>query len=540
MKTKTFVFALLLAAPLAASAGAEEPLATNAVLQSVVVYRAGAELTHTASAVLPAGNVALAIDGVSTGIDLNSVQIHVPSTMTLLGFTYVNNYLEPRPRTARQERLEDSLGRLTESQEKIQLAMTDNDDLLAVLRQNRELKGASTGMNVADLVKLMDYYKAKSGELTEMQYELKKRYTAFQENIDRVKDQIKEEENANTRESGRLLLRLAVTTAGNADFTVSYITGNAGWTPAYELQVRDAQDSVRVLYKANINQTTGLDWKQVKMALSTSVPGSWSQAPELNPFFIGFEEKYREADIEGKVAGAAVSPALSEVVVTGYGVQKKEFRGDLSEHTDVDEQTLNTVYTIDLPYDLPSTGKDQVVTLQNKEVRTLFKYLAVPKKSPDVYLLADIPDWGKLNLLPGKANIVLNGTYVGKTTINPASTQDTLHLTVGKDKRIVVERRKVSDFASEKFLNANQYHKYVYEISLLNNKREGVTLMVLDQIPLSTNKDIAVALDDAGNATVNAEKGELRWSVTLKSGESGRVHFGYTVKYPKDEQVTMR
>jgi len=160
-----------------------------------------------------------------------------------------------------------------------------------------------------------------------------------------------------------------------------------------------------------------------------------------------------------------------------------------------------------------------------------FTYFAVPKLSEDVYLLADIPDWGKLNLLKGQANIVLNGTYQGVTTIDPSATADTLHLTLGKDSRISLERNTLTD------LGSRRSKKYVYEISVRNNKKTGINLSLLDQIPITTNKDLEVVLNDAGNAQVNAEKGELTWRLSLKAGESTKVRFGYTLRYPKDEEL---
>jgi TonB-dependent SusC/RagA subfamily outer membrane receptor len=580
--------------------GANEPVSANAALKSVMVYRAGAELTHTVGATLPAGTVELAVDRLSTDIDKNSVQIRVPSAVTLLGFTYVSDYLAEKPKTARQQQLDDSLNRLEESQDKVQLALVNNGDLLDVLKKNRELKGTQTGMNVADLQKLMDYYRTASAELTDKAYELKKRLARMGGDIARIKAQIEEEATQNTRESGRLLLRLQVATAGTYDFTLSYLTQKAAWSPAYEIQVGDARDSsVKVVCKANIEQTTGLDWKQVKMALSTSVPGNWSKAPDLNPWFLALRQKLAAEgsmaeDMVTYNAKMAPGPGRSEdadkikakVFISGLSSESREeplyivdgqtwsadaFKGlnpsslasmnvvrgaeatslygsraaggvvivtlkkDLSEYTSVDQQRLNTIYTIDLPYDLPSTGKDQTANLQVVTVKALFTYYAVPKVSNDVYLLADIPDWGKLNLLPGEANIVLNGTYLGLTSIDPSSTQDTLHLTVGKDKRITLERRKVTDFSSEKFLASSHLQKYVFEITARNNKNEAVRLSLLDQIPLSSNKDIEITLNDAGNAQVNADKGQLKWVLPLQSGESAKVRFGYTVKSPKGE-----
>jgi len=58
---------------------------------------------------------------------------------------------------------------------------------------------------------------------------------------------------------------------------------------------------------------------------------------------------------------------------------------------------------------------------------------------------------GKLNLLPGDANIIVEGTYVGKSFIDPNATTDSLNLTLGKDKRVVIKRDKITDFSSVNF-----------------------------------------------------------------------------------------
>ncbi len=502
---------------------AGEPINTTAVLKSVILYRTGAELTHLATAVLPAGNVTLAIDRVSDDIDLNSVRVRASSDVTLLGFSFVNDYMGVHPKTSRQQMLEDSLDRLTDAQARIQLTLANIGDLLEVLKKNQDLKG------VGDLQKLMEYYKTESGDLLTQQYELNRKHAHLGEEIDRVKAQIAEEETQNVKRAGRLFLNLSVASAGSVEFTLSYITTNAGWAPAYELQATDNLDSVKVLCKANIQQSSGLDWRQVKMVLSTSLPGSWNVAPELQPWYLGFQQKLAPVvayGLEGKVAGMVRGAQLDDVVVTR--VDRKEMH---TPTVQVQEQSVSIVYEIAQPLDLPSTGKDQQISLQTLEVPASFTYFAVPKLSEDVYLLADIPDWGKLNLLKGQANIVLNGTYQGVTTIDPSATADTLHLTLGKDSRISLERNTLTD------LGSRRSKKYVYEISVRNNKKTGINLSLLDQIPITTNKDLEVVLNDAGNAQVNAEKGELTWRLSLKAGESTKVRFGYTLRYPKDEEL---
>jgi uncharacterized protein (TIGR02231 family) len=154
-------------------------------------------------------------------------------------------------------------------------------------------------------------------------------------------------------------------------------------------------------------------------------------------------------------------------------------------------------------------------------------------------MLGQMQGWEKLNLLPGEASIMVEGTYIGKSFIDPGSTQDTLSLTLGRDKRIVVTREKVNDFSSVKFLGSNKKEVFTYEITVRNNKKEKVQLLLKDQYPISTDKDIEDELLDGGGATVNKDTGVLTWRVELAPGESRQYRISYSIKYPKDKTVNV-
>ena len=157
----------------------------------------------------------------------------------------------------------------------------------------------------------------------------------------------------------------------------------------------------------------------------------------------------------------------------------------------------------------------------------------------DAYLLAEIADWGKLNLLPGEANIIFEGTYVGKSFIDPTSTNDTLNLTLGRDKRVTIKRDKLIDYSSIKFLGTNKLQKFTYQITVKNTKKEAINLLLKDQFPLTSNKEIEVELLDDGGAEVNTDLGILNWKIKLNAGESKKIKFTYTVKYPKEKTLNL-
>jgi uncharacterized protein (TIGR02231 family) len=221
--------------------------------------------------------------------------------------------------------------------------------------------------------------------------------------------------------------------------------------------------------------------------------------------------------------------AAGAVVVT--------LKDELGDYVSIQDNQLNVVFDIDLPYDVPSNGKEQSVILKDFKVPVVYNYFTMPNMDPEAYLLGDLPDWESLNLLPGEANIIFEGTYTGKTRIDPASTDDTLHLTLGRDKRVVVTRELLKDFSSVKFLGSNKKQIYTYEITVKNNKKEKVPIILKDQYPLSTNKDIEVELLQHDGAAINEETGVLTWKFELAPGEVKKVRLSYSVKYPKERKL---
>lgn len=606
MQLKTILPAFLSLITFTAIASGD-PKTISSELKTVTVYRSGAEMMHTASPQLAQGNNELIIEGISNTIDVNSIQVNCPAAVTILGVEFANNYLTIPEVSARIRALKDSADKVQKDIDHTDVQISTIADLLDVLKSNKQIKGEQTGLSVAELVKMMDYYKSKSAELQNDLAGQKDKKKKLTELITRINTQVKEEENKNTRNTGELHLQLSVAIAGRYDFTVSYITPNAYWTPYYDIRVDNIKSPLKVIYKAKVTQTTGIDWKKVKLSLSTSVPSQWGNAPVLKSWFLSYINPVNvmnkvlasnqiqgiDKQLEGKVAGAAM---LNDVVVVGYGskaedaavgrpdplyfvngaemdkqefkklspstIKKKEFlkpdaastlygarasggvyiitlKDGLNDYVSVADNELNVTFDIDLPYDVPTNGKEQTATLKEYAVSSGYQYYSVPRLDKDAFLLAEVPDWEKLNLLPGDANILFEGTYVGKSFIDPNSTFDTLNLTLGTDKRVVIKKEKLVDYSSVKFLGSNKLQKITYEITVKNNKKDTVNMLLKDQYPLATLKEIEVELTDDGGASVNKETGVLTWKLQLAPGESKKIRFAYSAKYPKDKAINL-
>ena len=118
--------------------------------------------------------------------------------------------------------------------------------------------------------------------------------------------------------------------------------------------------------------------------------------------------------------------------------------------------------------------------------------------------------------------------YVGKTQINTSQTTDTLSLSMGRDKKISINREKVADKSGTKFLSSKKEQTFTYDITVRNNKKESVALLLKDQYPLSTEIE-------SDKAKVNTETGILSWELNLKPNETKKIRISYKLKYPKDK-----
>jgi uncharacterized protein (TIGR02231 family) len=550
--------AILFAAIIACNA--QDTSRADATLSAATVFFGnGAELTHNAKVMVNANTKQIIISQLSTSIDINSLQINVPENVALLSQRFaLFTPVVPVVINPLIKKFQDSIRLIQKEQGRInnligiEQATLDKTNILIELA----MKEISNKTIISDeAIKLINANTAKIEKAKTALFKLGEDYTSLNEKIADLQKAIKEAENKPTKPAksyGQLTLQVICNSAGEIPISLSYFTNNAGFTPSYDVRVNSKTNELKLVYKAAITQTTGIDWKQTKLTLSTSNPSWGGVAPLLTPWYL---QQYIQ-QLYGKASGVMINAQntiqsfanndmqLDEVVVVGYGDAKKQLRADkpvvpstIQQYTTLTESQLNTNYEIDLPYNIESDGQVHSVTIKEEKIDARLKNYAVPKMDKDAYLLAEIADWQKLDLLPGSANIIMDNTYIGKSVIDPNSTADTLNLSLGKDKRVAIKRMQVKDFTSTKTSGSSTKQVFTYELTVKNNKLTNVDLMLKDQYPISTVKEIEIKLEDGTGASVNEETGVLTWKLELKPGESKKVRFSYTVKYPKEMRI---
>ena len=522
---------------------AQKAQITNAKLNAVTVYFSSAELAHSLSANLDKGTNEIVIKNIANNINENTIRILAPKSVTVLSAQFTTNTytdIDKDNSHPKSKQIKDSIELLTLQIDKLSNQIAAEKQIVELIKENKKVLGNGTALNIAEYTKFINYSKEemvasldKADAYTEKQNKLR---TLRYELEQRLEGDVSKEK---TLSKGKIVLQVMSDTPQKADFSLSYVTPRAGWFPFYELRANDINSPLSLLYKGEIYQTTGVDWKNIKLTLSSGNPNVRNEITLLKAWFLRFGNRYSAETMEFNAYRRSNTFAAAEMRVADVkDVAKEEMvEATMNDYTDVSENQLNTSFEITTPYDILSNGREYSVALKELKIKAKYEYYSAPRVDNGVYLVASIDDYSQYNLLNGEANIIFEDMYVGKTMISPNQTTESMQLTMGNDKKISIKREKIADKSETKFISSYKEQTFTYEITVKNNKKETINLKLKDQYPISTNEKIQVELLEDSKAEVNTETGILTWNTTLKAGESKKYRLSYKVKYPKNEVI---
>lgn len=518
-------------------AQAQKPVFATAKVKAATVYFNSAEINQSTSVNLPKGTSEIVVKNVADYLYEGTVQIGAPSTVTVLSVQFTRDHLSEYDLDENSpaiKKVRDSIKLVEKEILRVNNAKDSEAKTIELLDKNQQVSGTNSGLNLAELAKVVEYYKAKRTELRNSYNALEEKIATLNTTLSKLRNKLEiNTQNEEKMSKGKLILQVMNEIAGNVALDINYITANASWKPFYDLRANSISEPIDMMYKAQIVQNSGIDWKQVKLMLSSGNPNQNNQAPVVQPWFLQYNNPYANADYLEK------DSALQEVVVVAYGTKKRNKAevSSVSNYTNIQEKQLNISFDIDIAYDILSNGKAHSVSLKEIQLPATYNYFAAPRIDSEAFLMAEINDYSKYNLLHGEANIIFEGMYVGKTVINPNQTSDTLNLSMGRDRKISIKREKVVDESGTKFLSSKKEQRFTYDITIRNNKKEAVQMLLKDQYPLSPDKEIEIELKESGNAKVDAETGILQWDISLRPNETKKVRISYKIRYPKNKII---
>jgi len=505
-------------------------------ITQVTVFLSKAQVTREVRSHLDVGRTNLIITGLTSRLDPASIQVTGKGSFIILGISHQQNYLNEfnMPKDLKWQK--DSVEYL---QKQAVLEQSQKDILTKeeqLLMSNQKIGGANQNLTVAELKEMADFFVSRLKEIVSARVKADEKIKTINEHVAKLQKQINVQNELYSRNTSEIVVRVSAEVPTAVEMEVNYVVANASWNPEYDLRAMNTKSPIQLSYKANVRQSTGEDWKNVKLKLSTANPNQSGLKPELFAWYLNFNAPVNYAFHMKESRGMAMKTAAPAAVDSEDDKELPE-AGSTADYVSTLQTSLNTEFNISLPYSVPSSAKPTLVDIRNYEVNADYRYAVAPKLDPDAFLLARVTGWEEYNLLPGEANIFFEGTFVGNTFIDPNNTKDTLSVSLGRDKRIVVRREKLKELTSRRLIGANQKENYAWQISVRNAKTEAIKVIVEDQVPVSQNSQIEVSVTDITGANYNKDSGKLIWELTLQPSETKNIFFKYEVKYPKDKPV---
>ncbi len=562
---KTILTSLLLFPTLFVWAQTSVPSQTvQSKVESAILYLDGAELTQKKTVSLNPGRNIVVFSAITPKLVSKSVQVTISGDVSLLSVSDKINYLTDAKETAKTKQLKDSLEMVNDNILKLQWDMDAYQTEKNMINANQKIGGNEKGLAVAELKLAADFYRSRIMEINGETFKLNKKIETQKKVVSKLQAALYElnaMDNDPTAEI-EILVNNNGSAKINSELEIKYIVANAGWVPTYDLIAEDINNPIQLKYKAKVFNNTNVDWNDIKIKLSTGDPMKNASKPELATWYLNYKTQYAyqqqtyggyDNNISNNNNANQIQQNNNEYNAPASMTMDKLYAQELKKESEkakkeqkaviayeeIQVSELSAEFDIKQMYSIPSDAKPYLVDVTSYNLPATYKHFCVPKIEKEAFMLARITGWEELNLVEGTANVYFGGTYVGQSYINPRSVDDTLDLSFGRDKKIVVTRTKLKDMNKDKVMGNNRKATFSYEMVVKNNRKGAINLELNDQLPVSKNTDIVVESIELSKAQLDPATGKLKWTMTLAPDESKKVTLTYSIKYPRDQSINL-
>lgn len=512
----------------------------SAPLKKVTVYPRGAVLEHKVNVSLKKGTQTIILRGLAADIDAGSLMIEIDGYVNVLSQKFMRD-LKPRSSMKTDAVTEEKILQLEKNKSKLTKELTSIQQQINIENKSVEMilskpqTVGETAMNVNALTSYVTLYKDQAYKSHTKVVQLNGKQESINDSIVKinkkinmlreVKTELDEKDSLNA--FGNLEIQLYAPQDVNSQLEFSYYSPHASWNASYDILGENIDKPLKIKYKANISQNTGIDWNNVKVSVSTSQPNRSNVQPMLSAWYLDVYKGY-QMSTEGLYNSMGATN-----FIPSFGISSVR-----SEISMIENTGLNISFDSEMNYSIPSDNRQQIVLLKTLEVNCIYKYYTVPKLDKDVFLLAEIQDFEQYNFLPGEAQVFLEGKNTGKTLLDPFITTGSINLSLGRDQNVVVKRERFKFEEKTNLLEANKVDQFKYKIIVKNNKAKDITIIIKDQYPLSQNEKIVISENvHSEGGELNKGNGVVTWIKTIGKTQSEEVSISYKVTRPKNMVV---
>lgn len=511
----------------------------------MTVYPGQARITRRTTVALDAGEQRVAVGGLPLGLQRDSVRVNGRGDATVLGVD-VGTQWHPRTPDAAVRELEERVTQLQDALKELQDNVSVEDGRIAVLTTLGRETGAKFAKALAKgkiepdrIAGLTDSLATQMAETLGRKRELANQETRIKEELAAAERTLTVHRNQSPPDRLAVYVDLTVRTAGTVEIELSYVVNNAQWASTYDIRLAD--EVLALTWHAEITQSTGEDWPECELALSTARPADTAQIPELSPWYLDRLQPLPPAMPMRSRAGAAAESAdfgAPGSVVAAAPMMQAAAAFVPPPPPVVEHGAAATTYKPTRQVAVPADGTAHRTTVAVIDLSADVDHITAPILGVEAFLRAKAVNSSEHTLRPGKASVFHESEFVGTTALDVWSPGEEVELNLGIDDRIRVERELVRRTAGKAVLGGTKRREAEYRIKIGNFGQRKTTVTVLDQIPVS--RDDGIVIKDVSckpEPRKRTDLGELTWEIALEPGRSAEVSVGFRVDVARGVEI---
>jgi uncharacterized protein (TIGR02231 family) len=557
---------------------APEPVAQQAsdrgTVRAVTLYPDRASVTRSVKVQLKQGLWTLRIPDLPRSVDVRSLQAKVTSTGTaadraarLLGVEFAATPRMDFASSPEGAALADAVRDLRRK-----LAYLAQDR--AALEAHEKLvdqvgirptagagpDGATQPLDLAAVERQLEAVRTEKKRILDLAREMDERKERLEREVAVAEQQLASRGGADRTERAGLV-QLAVPQDASVEVQFTYLVKGAGWAPAYAVRAAADRSAVTVEYDALVVQSTGEDWNEVTLSLSTAEPTRASGPPPVEPWFVDVFVPPPVATAAPAVRSMNAAPmAMADAApgspepAAGMPEERAEMRKALEELSAGAAVNDNgTAVTFDLPRPVTlvsDASRQQRTRIGTVEPKSAFTYVAAPILSESVFLRGDLVNESAFQLLPGRAQVFMGGDFVGDSMMPSVAPKDEFRIFFGPDRALRARREVVSrSTGSSGLFGGSTVTSWSNRITVDNGTGRDVRIEIYDRRPVSRNEKIEAKVasvvpppsTDKAYVEQRMPQGILRWDLVLPAAARGpkAATIAWTVEVTRPADLTI-
>lgn len=518
-------------------------------ISEVTVYPDSALISRLATLKLNAGEYKIVFSNIIPEVDENSLRVSGKGTATfkLFGAQLKREFLEEVP-SEKIKQLKDQIQKLEDEIKRLQnlknVLLEEKNFLDSIRLFSAEqipkdlVTKTPTPEELEDTFKFLDT-KLRENYSQVMDTELKMR--DLMNKVDVLKRELVQISGPQRKLKRSILVDLEVLKSGTLDLNVSYLVRGASWQPIYDARADFEKSEVEMIAYGVVRQTTGEEWSDIELSLSTAKPAIGGRMPYVAPWFL------RPFQPPGIMKEKAVR--MERAPKAFYEVAKEEVAKELkepkAEYAVVEERGIAVLYKLPRKATIKSDGSEHKLPIATQILRARFEYSTYPRLSAYAYLGSRVTNAKDLQLLAGRLNIFLAGDFVGTSSIDNIGPGEEFDLYLGVDESVKVRReqieKKVDDVLIAGIPAPNRKTTFKYKITIENYKYKKIKVLFFEAMPVSEDERIKVKVFGVSlepkEKNWKDRKGVWRWELELEPKEKEEIFYTFSIEHPRDLQV---